>query len=699
MADYTSKYKGDQIDEAVGKALNGGAGSVSSVNGQTGDVQIDIPNVPSWAMQSAKPTYTAAEVGALPSSYTPPNQTASQVGADPAGSANTAVSAHNTDGSAHNDIRALIESLTQKLNALADCDDATLDQMSEVVAYIKNNKSIIDGIATSKVNVTDIINNLTTNVTNKPLSAAQGVAIKKLIDAIVVPTKVSALENDSGYLDSSALSSAISAALVQAKESGEFKGDPGKDGKTPEPGVDYWTDADKAEIVEDVKESGVLMEDDLLQETDYTIEPYTNMLDRYGTAARSALNRNGSTYEATWNVWVSNYFPVRKGQKVYIKLKDGATFKDDFMFALYDENKTFHDDYHIAIYLSAITANPTIYGTLTINGSYAVWDTSTISYGGWAGFAYARIMYVSTDCVITVDEEITDEVQTVYELKPVIKVPKGNLSFDVAEKPLVGKTIVGFGDSLFGQVRDETSALYQVGQITGANVINVGFGGTSAAKVGSGAFAQFSLPALMDAIISGTWTNQDSNVTAATGWSEQLPKLKDINFSSVDIVILHYGTNDFMSAYALEGSAVTSVCGGLRYSIDKLITKYPQIKVYVSLPCYRYWGSAGAYVYPDTYTNTNGAKLTDFVEGIRKVAAEYNFPVIDGYHGLGVNKVNAAHYLKDQTHHSVAGMKLFGEYIAAQLTSQQASAKSAMDTEAVNDLIAAAIGSAIGGSY
>lgn len=491
----------------------------------------------------------------------------------------------------------------------------------------------------------------------------------------------------------------VSSSYVYLGARVSIRGSTGAAGKTPAKGTDYWTDEDKAEIVEDVKESGVLMEDDLLQETEYTIEPYTNMIDRYGTSARSALNRNGSTYEATWNVWVSGYFPVRKGQKVYIKLRDGATIKDDFMFALYDESKTFHDDYHIAIYLSAITANPTIYGTLTINGNYAVWDTSTISYGGWAGFAYARIMYVSTDCVITVDEEITDEVQTVYELKPVIRVPKGNLSFDVAEKPLVGKTIVGFGDSLFGQVRDETSALYQVGQITGANVINVGFGGTSAAKVGSGAFAQFSLPALTDAIISGTWTSQDSNVAAATGWDEQLPKLKAINFSAVDVIILHYGTNDFMSAYALEGSDVTSVCGGLRYSIDKLITKYPQIKVYVSLPCYRYWGSAGAYVYPDTYTNTSGAKLTDFVEGIRKVAAEYNFPVIDSFHGMGVNKLNATHYLKDQTHHSVAGMKLFGEYIAAQLTSQQASAKSGMDTEAVNDLIAAAIGSAIGGSY
>ena len=60
--------------------------------------------------------------------------------------------------------------------------------MSEVVAYIKSNKSMIDAITTSKVSVADIVNNLTTNVSNKPLSAAQGVAIKALIDGITIPT-------------------------------------------------------------------------------------------------------------------------------------------------------------------------------------------------------------------------------------------------------------------------------------------------------------------------------------------------------------------------------------------------------------------------------------------------------------------------------------------------------------------------------
>ena len=56
--------------------------------------------------------------------------------------------------------------------------------MSEIVEYIKSNKDLIDAVTTNKVNVSDIVNNLTTNVSNKPLSAAQGVAIKKLIDAL-----------------------------------------------------------------------------------------------------------------------------------------------------------------------------------------------------------------------------------------------------------------------------------------------------------------------------------------------------------------------------------------------------------------------------------------------------------------------------------------------------------------------------------
>ena len=153
---------------------------VTSVNGKTGAVNLD-----------------ADDVDARPADWMP---TYADVGADRAGAAASAVSGHNTNTDAHNDIRLLISTLTNRLDALANSDDTTLDQMAEVAKYIKDNRNLIDQITTGKVSVDDIVNNLTTNVSNKPLSAAQGVALKALIDAITVPTKVSQLTNDKNYL-------------------------------------------------------------------------------------------------------------------------------------------------------------------------------------------------------------------------------------------------------------------------------------------------------------------------------------------------------------------------------------------------------------------------------------------------------------------------------------------------------------------
>ena len=87
-------------------------------------------------------------------------------------------------------VRASLQQLKTRFNTLADSDDTTLDQLSELVATIKANKSLIDQITTGKVSVSDIVNNLTSTATNKPLSANQGRALKALIDAITIPTKL-----------------------------------------------------------------------------------------------------------------------------------------------------------------------------------------------------------------------------------------------------------------------------------------------------------------------------------------------------------------------------------------------------------------------------------------------------------------------------------------------------------------------------
>ena len=156
-----------------GSSGSGGTGTVTSVNGvqpdESGNVVLEIP------------------------------QSAEGIGADPAGTAASKVSTHNADEDAHLHIQQLISGLAGRLNALADSDDTTLDQLSEIVAYIKSNKSLIDSITTGKVSTADIVNNLVSTATNKPLSAAQGKALKALIDAITVPTKLSELAEDTTH--------------------------------------------------------------------------------------------------------------------------------------------------------------------------------------------------------------------------------------------------------------------------------------------------------------------------------------------------------------------------------------------------------------------------------------------------------------------------------------------------------------------
>lgn len=168
----------------------------------------ELPNVPAWAMQPSKPAYTAEETGADPKGSASKAledakahavQTSSKTLEDAKSYASEAtvkalsdanafteqkVTEHNTGTETHNDIRLFLKELNEKVNHFLDIDDTTKDQASEIVKLIEDNREIIEQITTDKVNVTDIIDDLATNVGNKPLSAAQGVVLKALFDSI-----------------------------------------------------------------------------------------------------------------------------------------------------------------------------------------------------------------------------------------------------------------------------------------------------------------------------------------------------------------------------------------------------------------------------------------------------------------------------------------------------------------------------------
>lgn len=79
-------------------------------------------------------------------------------------------------------ITIFLEQLSNRLNTILNSDDVTLDQLSEIVAYIKSNKNLIDEITTSKVSVSDIVDNLTTYDDKKPLSANQGAELNNKLN-------------------------------------------------------------------------------------------------------------------------------------------------------------------------------------------------------------------------------------------------------------------------------------------------------------------------------------------------------------------------------------------------------------------------------------------------------------------------------------------------------------------------------------
>lgn len=82
---------------------------------------------------------SSSDVNAIIKKYLQDNPvTASSIGAETTSDATTK----------YNSLNKLINDLQTKLNNIADSDDETLDQFSEFVTYIKNNKSLIDQLQT-----------------------------------------------------------------------------------------------------------------------------------------------------------------------------------------------------------------------------------------------------------------------------------------------------------------------------------------------------------------------------------------------------------------------------------------------------------------------------------------------------------------------------------------------------------------------
>lgn len=239
------------------------------------------------------------------------------------------------------------------------------------------------------------------------------------------------------------------------------------------------------------------------------------------------------------------------------------------------------------------------------------------------------------------------------------------------------QTIVTFGDSIFGNIRDNTSVPSVIQDNTNQIVKNVAFGGTRSALLSyDSPWNSLAFTSLIDEVVKDDddetkWKYQDENMGEESFlyyFEESLPTLKNIDFNNVDTVTISYGTNDFTSEVPLEGKGASSFQGSMSNSIKKLSEKYPEINIVVISPAYRYWKNESGEFLVDSDSNVvNNSKLTDFVSMTEKIASDNKLKFIDIYKLINVDNKDEYFDEKDSTHPNEAGRKLIGEHVAENL--------------------------------
>ncbi len=242
--------------------------------------------------------------------------------------------------------------------------------------------------------------------------------------------------------------------------------------------------------------------------------------------------------------------------------------------------------------------------------------------------------------------------------------------------PLYGKTIVNFGDSIFGNQQPPNDISTFLANKTGATVYNCGFGGCRMSVHPTAEYNAFCMYNLAEAITTRDFTLQNEAVASgnlAERYSTGLERLKNIDFSKVDIVTIAYGTNDY-AGIPLENEDnpldTSKFAGALRYSIETLLTDYPNLRIFVLSAAYRFWVDENNEYTEDSNTRVNsiGLKLSDYNAKLKEVAEEYNLPYVDDYN-IGIGKFNRYQYFNanDGAHHKETGRKLIAEQLAKQL--------------------------------
>lgn len=238
--------------------------------------------------------------------------------------------------------------------------------------------------------------------------------------------------------------------------------------------------------------------------------------------------------------------------------------------------------------------------------------------------------------------------------------------------------IVTLGDSVFGQVRDDTAVPAHVSHLLGKSFYNAAFGGTCVARADrefrlDKGNDSLSLVALTQSILTRDFGPQQAAWVRGSNteyFEETVDGLERIDFSGVETVLICQGLNDYYAGIPIRkedgiGEEYTFE-GALRKSLKALRKVNPDMRIVFITPTYNWhlWSKQTC-----EELNTGYGVLEDYVDAEIRIAAELGVEVIDLYHDFFPHEVweDWERYTADGMHPNEAGRELMTERIVGYL--------------------------------
>ncbi len=216
-------------------------------------------------------------------------------------------------------------------------------------------------------------------------------------------------------------------------------------------------------------------------------------------------------------------------------------------------------------------------------------------------------------------------------------------------------TYVFFGDSVIGNFTDSMSIPGVVQGMTGADVINCGYGGLAAAKKDDEGLGLYDI---IQDFFSGKYEHLPDNKPIKTGIPTFYDKLLEMNTEKLTFFI-SIGLNDYMSGRDLESKTYGDIYtykGALEYAVEALKKQYPKCEIILMTPNFLARENFGT-------DRVNGYTMEELVDTILAVGAHFDIKCIDVFHEVPINKDNYKEFIPDLCHPNEFGRYEIGKLI------------------------------------